>query len=152
MIAKLKRLCLDTNVYIIGIQDINSPEAEILRAIGYFDNSTATVTAEIVLSDEIIDQVRRVGKYLWNKDQAGFAIGLIWSHLNFHYVNYSLEWKQELEKIIIDDQIPNEDIEIYLTAKLGESDYFISSNRELIKAIATFKCLTPLEFIDQFLA
>jgi len=36
MTTNLKRLCLDTNVYIIGIQDINSPESEILSAIGYY--------------------------------------------------------------------------------------------------------------------
>ena len=152
MTANLRRLCLDTNVYIIGIQDLNSPEARILKAIGYFGDSTVQVTAEIILSDEIIDQVRRVGKYLWNKDKAGFAIGLMWSRLNVHYVNYNLEWKRELEQITSYHQIPNEDIEVYLTAKLGQSDCFVSSNRELIKAIAAFKCLTPTEFIDQFLA
>ena len=32
----LKRICLDTNVYIIGTQDPDSDEAKILRAIGYY--------------------------------------------------------------------------------------------------------------------
>jgi len=149
--SDLQRLCLDTNIYIIGTQEINSPEAKILRAIGYYDDIVIQIGAEIILSDEIIDQVRRVGKYLWNKDKAGFVIGLIWSRLNIHYVSYSQEWNQELEKVMADGEIPNEDIEVYLTAKLGNSDCFVSSNRELIKAIATFECLTPREFINKYL-
>lgn len=52
------------------------------------------------------------------------------------------------QKVLTDGTIPNEDIEVYLTAKLGNSDCFVSSNRKLIKAIATFECLTPREFIN----
>jgi len=148
---EIQRLCLDTNIYIIGTQETHSLEAKILSAIGYYDDTPIQIRAEIVLSDEIVDQIRRVGKYLWNKDKAGFVIGLIWSRLNIHYVNYSQEWNQELEKILTNGTIPNEDIEVYLTAKLGNSDCFVSSNRELIKAIATFECLTPREFINQYL-
>ncbi|AFZ45170.1 hypothetical protein PCC7418_3047 [Halothece sp. PCC 7418] len=151
MNSDLQRLCLDTNIYIIGTQEIHSPEAKILRAIGYYNDTAIQIGAEIVLSDEIIDQIRRVGKYLWDKDKAGFVIGLIWSRLNIHYVNYSQQWNQELEKVVKDGEIPNEDIEVYLTAKLGNSDCFVSSNRELIKAIATFECLTPRDFINNYL-
>ncbi|HEY9703214.1 MAG TPA: hypothetical protein V6C58_12245 [Allocoleopsis sp.] len=32
----LKRLCLDTNVYIIGTQEPESDEAKILQSIGYY--------------------------------------------------------------------------------------------------------------------
>lgn len=98
MSLEIQRLCLDTNIYIIGTQETHSPEAKILSAIGYYDDTSIQIRAEIVLSDEIVDQIRRVGKYLWNKDKAGFVIGLIWSRLNIHYVNYSQEWNQELEK------------------------------------------------------
>ncbi len=105
----------------------------------------------MVLSHEIIDQIRRVGKYLWNKDKAGFVIGLIWSRLNFHYVNIDEQWRNEVAKIVTIGNIPSEDIEVYLTVKLGFSDCFISSNRELIKAIANFECLTPIEFIEKYL-
>ncbi|MEA5511804.1 hypothetical protein VB715_18695 [Crocosphaera sp. UHCC 0190] len=149
--SNLKRLCLDTNVYIIGIEEIDSPEAEILRAIGFFGKEYQIIKAEIVLSNEIIDQVRRVGKYLWNKDKAGFAIGLIWSRLNFHYVNIDEQWRNLLTEIVASGSIPSEDIEVYLTVKLGLSDCFISSNRELIKAIADFECLTPTEFVRKYL-
>ena len=36
--SKIKRLCLDTNVYIIGIQEVNSDEAKILESIGYYSS------------------------------------------------------------------------------------------------------------------
>ncbi len=34
-------------------------------------------------------------------------------------------------------------IEAFLTAKFELTDFFVSYNRELIKAIADFECLTP---------
>lgn len=149
--SNLQRLCLDTNVYIIGIQDVNSLEAQILKAIGYFDKKDNQINAQIILSHEVIDQIRRVGKYLWNKDKVGLAIGLIWSRFNFYYVNVDNQWHKLLAKILDEGIIPTEDIEMYLTAKLGLCDYFVSSNRGLIKAIADFECLTPSEFIIKYL-
>lgn len=149
--SNLQRLCLDTNVYIIGIQEVDSPENQILKAIGYFDKKDSKIKVEIILSHEVIDQIRRVGKYLWNKDQAGFAISLIWSRLDFYYVNVDNQWRELLAKIVAEGIIPTEDIEMYLTAKLGLCDCFVSSNRGLIKAIADFECLTPLEFIAKYL-
>ena len=44
-----------------------------------------------------------------------------------------------------------EDVFIYLTAKYAEVDIFISENRELIKAIAGFECLTSEGFINKYL-
>jgi hypothetical protein len=133
--SDLKRICLDTNVYIIGTQDPDSDEARILRAIGYYGKEHLQLKAEIVLSPELIDQIRRVGKYLWNKDKAGFVLGIIWSRLNIYYVTPNAQWRNLLEEIINTGTIPTEDIEVFLTAFLGDVDCFISSNRELIKAI-----------------
>ncbi|MGL5944061.1 MAG: hypothetical protein ACRC2S_27585 [Waterburya sp.] len=82
----LKRICLDTNVYIIGTQDPDSDEAQILQAIGYYGKEQIQLEAEIILSPELIDQIRRVGKYLWNKDKVGFVLGIIWSRLNIFYL------------------------------------------------------------------
>jgi len=149
--STLKRICLDTNVYIIGTQDPDSDEAKILRAIGYYGKKHFQLEAEIVLSPELIDQIRRVGKYLWNKDKAGFVLGIIWSRLNIYYVTPNAQWRNLLEEIINIGNIPTEDIEIFLTAFLGDSDCFISSNRELIKAIANFECLTPQDFVIRYL-
>ncbi|NEP43978.1 MAG: hypothetical protein F6K35_34065, partial [Okeania sp. SIO2H7] len=52
---------------IIGIQEVNSDEAKILESIGYYEKQYAQIEAEIILSPELIDQIWRVGKYLWNK-------------------------------------------------------------------------------------
>ena len=147
----LKRICLDTNVYIIGTQDPDSDEAKILRAIGYYGKEHIQLEAEIVLSPELIDQIRRVGKYLWNKDKAGFVLGIIWSRLNIYYVTPNAQWRNLLEEIINAGTIPTEDIEVFLTAFLGDANCFISSNRELIKAIANFECLTPHDFVTKYL-
>ena len=56
--SDLKRICLDTNVYIIGTQDPDSDEAQILQAIGYYGKEQLQLEAEIVLSPELIDQIR----------------------------------------------------------------------------------------------
>jgi hypothetical protein len=149
--SQLKRLCLDTNIYIIGTQDQDSDEAKILEAIGYYGKEYIKIDAEIVLSPELIDQIRRVGKYLWNKDKAGLVLGIIWSNLNIYYVTPNHEWRNLHEEIRIKGNIPREDIEIFLTAKLGEADCFVSSNRQLIKNIADFKCLTPDIFVNQYI-
>ena len=84
--SKIKRLCLDINVYIIGIQEVNSDEAKILESIGYYGKQYTRIEAEIILSPELIDQIQLVGKCLWNKDKAGLVLGFIWSNLNICYV------------------------------------------------------------------
>ncbi|MEM9541612.1 MAG: hypothetical protein AAGA60_19220 [Cyanobacteria bacterium P01_E01_bin.42] len=147
----LKRLCLDTNIYIIGTQNSDSEEAEILSAIGYYGRVSDLLDVEVILSPELIDQIRRVGKYLWGKDRVGFVLGLILSRLNIHYVSPDSEWNQLLEELNDSGQIPSEDIEIFLSAKLGETDCFVASNRKLIRAIAEFECLTPVDFIKKYL-
>jgi hypothetical protein len=138
-------------VYIIGTQDPDSDEAQILRAIGYYGKEHLQLFTEIILSPELIDQIRRVGKYLWNKDKAGFVLGIIWSRLNIFYVTPNEQWRNLLEEIVNASTIPTEDIEVFLTAFLGSTDCFISSNRELIKAIALFECLTPQDFVNKYL-
>lgn len=149
--SNLKRICLDTNVYIIGIQDPDSDEAKILEAIGYYGKERLELEAEIVLSPELIDQIRRVGRYLWNKDKAGFVLGIIWSRLDVYYVTPNEQWRKLLVELTDAGTIPNEDIEVFITAFLGNTDCFISSNRELIKAIADFECLTPQDFLNKYL-
>ncbi len=147
----LKRICLDTNVYILGTQDPDSDEAQILRAIGYYGKEQIQIETEIILSPELIDQIRRVGKYLWNKDRVGFVLGIIRSRLNIYYVTPNEQWRSLLTELVSAGSIPNEVIEVYLTAFLGNTDCFISSNRELIRAIANFECLTPRNFLTKYL-
>ena len=149
--SNLQRLCLDTNIYVLGVQQPDSEEYQILSAIGFYDHEKRQIEAEIILSAELIDQIRRVVKYLSNKDDAGSVLGRIWANLNIYYVTPNEKWRSLLEKVIAMKNIPTEDIEIFLTASLGNTDCFVSGNRELIRAIADFECLTPTQFIKKYL-
>lgn len=48
------------------------------------------------------------------------------------------------------------EVEIFLAAREGEVDCFVSANRELVRAAAAetgaFVCLTPEEFVARFLS
>ncbi len=61
----------------------------------------------------------------------------------------------ERDALLNSDLIPQEDIGIYLTAHNGQARYFISSNRELIRALVEktgeFECFTPQEFVEKYL-
>ena len=79
--SSLQRLFLDTNIFIIGDADKTSQESVILEALGY-RNKTPIIKVEIILSDELLDQIRRVSKYLLEKTKQVslfliFGIGLI---------------------------------------------------------------------------
>ncbi len=74
MSASLQRIFLDTNIFILGDADKQSPESIILEAFGY-RGKPPQLTAEIIFSNELIDQIRRVSKYLYGKQQAGQVIG-----------------------------------------------------------------------------
>ncbi|MGL4499587.1 MAG: PIN domain-containing protein [Planktothrix sp.] len=148
--SSLQRIFLDTNVFIIGDANKQSDESLILEALGYRDKPPI-LNIEIILSDELLDQIRRVAKYLYGKDQAGEIISNIWRWFDIFYVPSTTNWNEEKIRLIQTKVIPSEDIEIYLSAKYGSADCFVSGNRELIKAIADFECLTPENFVSQYL-
>ena len=89
-----QRLFLDTNIFIIGDADKTSQESVILEALGY-RNKTPILKVEIILSDELLDQIRRVGKYLYGKDQAGQLISNIWHWFDIFYVPSTVDWHEE---------------------------------------------------------
>ena len=148
--SSLRRLFLDTNIFIIGDADKTSQESVILEALGYRHKSPI-LQVEIILSDELLDQIRRVGKYLYGKDQAGQLISNIWRWFDIFYVPSTVNWSEEKLRLINTQIIPSEDIEIYLSAKYGGANCFVSGNRELLKAIADFECLTTDAFINKYL-
>ena len=148
--TKLNRIFLDTNIFIIGDANKTSLQSVILEALGY-RRKPKLILAEIIFSDELLDQIRRVGKYLYGKDKAGEIISNIWRWLNIHYVSANDVWEREKLTLVNSKIIPSEDIEIFLTAKLGQADCFVSGNRELLQAIADFECLTPDNFINKYL-
>jgi hypothetical protein len=71
--SSLKRIFLDTNVFITGDAVKTSQESLILEALGYRGKSPK-LKAEIIFSDELLDQIRRVSKYLYGKEQTGELI------------------------------------------------------------------------------
>ena len=75
---------LDTNIYIIGADDPESDECQILKWLGFGQESNTSV--EVIASEELFEQILRVGKRLQNKDWAGELLGRIWQNLNVRYV------------------------------------------------------------------
>lgn len=145
----LDRVFLDTNVYILGTIDSQSYEAQILDWLGFSDQST---TVKVIVSEELTDQISRVSKRLKNKDWGGELLSRIWQKLNVCYVLLSSQDFSKLETMGI---IPREDIGVYLTAKVGQAQCFVSSNHKLVRALASstgeFECLTPEEFARKYI-
>lgn len=56
---------------------------------------------------------------------------MIFTRLNIYYVTPNFEWYELLEKLRFTGDIPREDLEVFLTAKYGKTDCFVSGNREL---------------------
>jgi predicted nucleic acid-binding protein len=147
----LRRIFLDTNIFIIGDADQASSESLILEALGY-RNKSPVLAAEVIFSDELVDQIRRVSKYLYGKEQAGQILANLWYWLDIFYIPSTVNWEQDVSELIDSCIIPSEDMEIYLSAKYGQADCFVSGNRKLLTAIAEFECLTPEQFIQKYLS
>ena len=144
------RVFLDTNVYIVGVANATSAEWKILLWLGF--GSPRLDVAEVVISAEVIEQILRVAKRLKNKDWAGSIVARIWQNLKLRYVLVNEPGFQQTDTF---QWLPREDIGVYLTAKLGKADCFISSNHELIRVIAAetgeFECLNPEDFVRRYL-
>ena len=144
------RVFLDTNVYIVGAANSTSAEWQILLWLGF--ESRRPDAAEVVISAEVIEQILRVAKRLNNKDWAGNVVARIWQNLKLCYVLVNEPGFQQTDTF---QWLPQEDIGVYLTAKLGKADCFISSNHELIRVIATetgeFECLKLEDFFRRYL-
>lgn len=52
-------------------------------------------------------------------------------------------------------ELPSEDIGVYLTARTGKANCFVSANYKLIATLVAqtqeFECLTPKEFVNKYL-
>ncbi|MEL6815952.1 MAG: hypothetical protein AAFP03_14240 [Cyanobacteria bacterium J06598_3] len=145
-----KRIFLDTNVYIVGIADTDSIEWKILTWLGFDGSQRAG--AEVIISAELIEQILRVAKRLKSKDWAGSIVSRMWQNLNLRYV---LVDDQEYSQLAALGWLPREAIGVYLAAKQGRTDCFISSNHGLIRAVVTetgeFECLTPENFAKKYM-
>jgi len=140
----LPRIFLDTNVYIVGVALPNSPEASILTWV-------KESRCEVVVSKDLIEQISRVARRLQGKDWSGEVLSQLWGlEIVFIFVN-DQESREQAEAI----GIPREDIELYLAAKFGKAQIFVSANHELVRAAAQktgeFVSMTPEEFVLKYL-
>lgn len=146
MVAPPSRLLLDTNVFILGFLDLGSPEGRVLRIL--VDHPDVT----LILSNELVAQIRRVARRTGGKDWAGYLLSRIWQDYPIEYVLVSVDEKRELEA---QADIPREDIGIYLTALRGRAECLVLANHELVQQAAArqrlFECLTPEEFLRTYL-
>ncbi len=143
------RIFLDTNVYIIGAADPASPEGQILQWAEWESDTPGPV--EVVISDELLDQVGRVGRRVRGKDWGSQLINAIWS-LRFGYVALDAS---DIQAVADSGLVPSEDAGVYLTAQRGQAQCFVSTNRDLIRAVAEktgeFECLSPAGFAQKYL-
>jgi predicted nucleic acid-binding protein len=144
------RIFLDTNVFIIGAALADSPEAMILKWAGFAGESVEPV--EIIVSDALFGQILRVAKRVQGKDWGGEILARIWQGMNVQYV---LLDERDIQALVQKNIVPREDVEIYLTAKAGKAECFISANRELIRVLAresgAFECLDAAEFVSKYI-
>lgn len=147
---KLRRLFLDTNVYIIGSVMRNSAEGSILEWLGFFERQVDSPT--VLVSEPLIEQILRVGRRVGGKDYGGELVSRLWANLSVEHV---VLVDDAYQRLIEEDAIPREDISIFLTALVGKVDCFVSANYKLIKALATtnqlFEYLTPQEFVAKYI-
>jgi len=100
----------------------------------------------------LFEQIRRVSKRVGSKDWAGQILGRIWQDLRLRYVVLDPDSRRAIEAT---GAVPREDTGMYLTAREGNAQCFVSTNHELITALAKvtgeFECLTPKEFVRRYL-
>ena len=140
----------DTNVYIIGMADPDSYERQVLKWAGFEQRESGSV--EVVVSQELFEQISRVAKRLRNKDWGSQLIGRIWQNFNICYVLLDAKEWARVETLGV---IPREDVGVYLTAKKGKAQCFVSANHELIRTLVDrtgeFECFTPEDFVAKYI-
>lgn len=140
----MARVMLDTNVYIEGYGDLTSPAAQIFRFLNTHPDF------RIVISHEILEEIRRVARRLKGKDWAGIILDHLWRNPSLEVVILPAQRQEHWEQY--KPLVPSEDLDIVLTAILGRVDILVSNNRELLRSVENlaFRCLTPTEFLEQY--
>jgi predicted nucleic acid-binding protein len=139
----------DTNIYIFAALDLDSEESKILSLLEINSNWQT----KVIFSQELIDQILRVGKRLQNKDWSSSLLAKLWQQLQIDFIFVD---DQDVQAIADAGIIPREDAGVYLTAKQGKAECFVSRNYKLIRALVEqteeFECLTPKEFLQKYVA
>jgi hypothetical protein len=142
------RVFLDTNIYIVGAALESSPEAKILDWAGW---GGLPPQVEVVISDALLAQISRVARRVRNKDWAGELLTHIWRNMQIAFVLLDPAAVAAFEEQQV---IPREDVTVYLSARIGRAECFISANHELVRVLtmqtSDFVCLTPDEFVSWY--
>ena len=142
------RVLLDTQLYIFGYSRADASTRRFLAFLSEYRSQYA-----ILLSEDLLDQIRRVARRVRGKDWAGEILTMIWTSFSTEVVTLPREQIDEVPSQFPD--IPTEDIGIFLTAKLGQADVMVSDNRKFVRAAAAsqnlFTCLTVDEFLNQYI-
>jgi hypothetical protein len=145
------RVFLDTNGYIVGAAFPESAEAAILEWAGF--DGTTPPAVEVVVSEALFEQIRAVARRVRGKDWAGEILMRLWRYMRIRFVIID---PAESTQLTQQGTIPREDVEIFLAARQGGADLFVSANRELVRAAAAqtgaFRCLSAEDFVAQYLA
>lgn len=131
MSAQPLRIFLDTNVYIVGAAMPESDEAAILAWAGFDGMGGAEV--EVVLCEALFRQIRGVARRLQNKDWAGEILMRIWRHMTARFVIVD---PTDSARLARSGTSPREELDIFLAARGGDVELFISANHERGRAAA----------------
>lgn len=138
------RLVLDTNIFIIGFIELSAgketSETEILKDLLYKEKT-------LLLSTELEEQILRVILRIKNKDFAGLMRHMLWSDYKIESVNI----KEKNYPKNFKELIPRKDLDIFLTAYIGNSDVLITNDKKFLKkakeCLPSFDCFSAEEFM-----
>jgi hypothetical protein len=138
------RLLVDTQIFLLGYARSFPPASDVLQLLR---NRREEFT--LLFSEELIDQIRRVGRRVGGKDWAGLILSRIWQDFAVEMIHVPpdpLETVKELGFVM-----PAEDVAVFLTAWLGNAQMMVSENREFVREAAAaqslFSCLSAEEFL-----
>lgn len=138
------RLLVDTQIFILGYAHSFQPAEEVLHLLKNRRDEFV-----LLFSEELIDQIRRVGKRVGGKDWAGLILNRVWQDFDVEVIPLPLDPLEAIRELGF--VMPAEDVAIFLTAWLGNAQIMISENREFVKEAASaqslFSCLSAEEFL-----
>jgi hypothetical protein len=142
-----KRLLLDTQVFILGYSRRDQNSVQVLNVLR--ERREAFV---LLLSSELVDQIRRVSRRVGGTNWTGLVLGLLWQEFSVELVTLPDDPIESVKQLGF--QLPTEDIAVFLTAWLGNADILVSENREFVRQTAAaqslFSCLNATEFLSYY--
>lgn len=134
------KLYLDTNVYVFG-RTLEESNSRIVL------NLAKTGVITLVISDTLISEVKEVFTRLYGREAGKYARFYIESFPSKRKIS-TLEIAREKGKYA--SYARDEDLDHLTAAKVGEADYFITTDSDFAEsnAKAVVKILTPKKFVE----